>query len=149
MSEIVYFKDVPVKIGDIIAITPVKEMETPLSIPDQVEVAVLDIETDGYLLTLVPAALLHLANQLRIMSLNPNDVDSVRVVSEAAEAIPEQSGNQQFQPYEQVTFRAGGATCEAIVIAALEGIVAIRTDCGSIRVAVAKSFDRVRAKHTA
>lgn len=144
MSEILCFKDVPVRAGEVIAI----EFEgalTDLITSDPVEVAVLDVDTDGSLMVLVPSLLCHQANKLRIMPLLPESIRSIEVVSSAEEAVPERSGLQHFQFNERVTFLAGGDQCEGRVIAALEGLVAICTDHGDIRVNVAKHFERLPA----
>lgn len=147
MNEPFVFLDTLVSPGDIIALEPIGEAAQ--LIPEQVEVAVLDIDTDGYLLTLVPHMLAHLANPLRIMSLNPRDVRSIKLVSSAENAIPERSGPQQFQFHERVSMLAGGTRYEGNVIAAIENIVAVCVDTGNICVGGDNHFERVQASATA
>lgn len=139
MSNLITFKGVTMRPGDIIALSPVPGKTR---IPEAVQVAVIDFHSDGYLIVFVPGSLAHVSDNRRLLNLLPEHLESLCVVQEAMEAIPGRSGGQQFQLHERVSCLAGGVQYIGRVIAAIDGAVAASIDSGIVITGLAAAFNR-------
>lgn len=125
MSDLLVFKSVAIKQGDVIALAP---NEGKTLIPSGAEVAVIDVHVDGYLTVLLPTSLAYLGDKWHLLNIPPTHLENFRVVEEAINAIPRRSGHQRFVPRDHVACQVGGERLTGTVVAAIDGTVAATVD---------------------
>lgn len=141
-DDLILFKGVSMHPGDIVALSPAPGKT---SIPEAAQVAIIGFHPDDdYLIVFVPGSLAYVSDNRRLLNLLPEHLESLHVVQEAIEAIPERSGGQQFQRHERVGCLAGGARYIGRVIAAIDGAVAATVGSDYIITGLASSFDRIQ-----
>lgn len=136
MSELLLFKNVAFRQGDVLRLSPNPDKTI---LPEGAEVAAVDVHDDGYLIVLLPERLAYLGDQQHLLNIPPDHLETLWAVEEAAEAIPNRSGGQQFQQHQRVSCMAGGVRYHGQVIAAMDEVVVARIGDQCI-VGLAKDF---------
>lgn len=141
MSEPLSIGNELINVGDIVT-AKIKPQPGQLHWPEEMTLAVLGYDQRSVTF-LTPYEHLRLSYAEQRWRVALKAIDALSVIMEAAEAIPSHSGAQQFQLHETLTVLNGGVWCTGPVIAALRGIVAIRSDHQDIiLVGGAKHFTR-------
>ncbi len=127
------FKGVPLNPGDVIRITPAKEMKDSR----QLDMVALYLLTQGkrMFLRVLLSQLDTAANENEpILLLEEDEIDYIEVVMEAGEAVPKHSGEMRFHPGQRIIFWKSKEALGGKVIGAFDEFVAVELNTGNIEV---------------